>query len=352
MKKAIILFLILIIACFSVTAFADDSVTVIIDGTTVECTDALGQKVSPFIVNGTTYVPLRAIGEAFGKRVQWDNASNSVIITTPLLKTDFDSDTTYAIISKSDGKALTVSDSLSLQQFNSLISQGFKLIPSDTEGFYYINSLANGKNFDINSNSKAPGASVITYAASNADNQKFAIEEYGGGYIIYALSSQLPIENSAGRIKQNTIRGSIVQKWEIIPFTPSESEALTVLYTIEADGKKLIDNSSAFTLGGSDSSDALWLLSPNEDGEYIITNKFTSKSIDVANNSKASGDPVITYQTSSDPNQRWTFEKNDDGTYLIKSVHSNLYLTLSDDLTLIQSEKSAALKQCWSLKMN
>ena len=45
-----------------------------------------GQQVStnrnnePFIYNGTTYLPIRAVGEAVGKQVSWDGRTNTVYL--------------------------------------------------------------------------------------------------------------------------------------------------------------------------------------------------------------------------------------------------------------------------------
>ena len=37
---------------------------------------------SPKIINGTTMVPIRAISELFGAKVDWDNATKTVLIST------------------------------------------------------------------------------------------------------------------------------------------------------------------------------------------------------------------------------------------------------------------------------
>lgn len=37
----------------------------------------------PFIVDGRTYVPLRAVAQALGASVRWDGDQNQVVITTP-----------------------------------------------------------------------------------------------------------------------------------------------------------------------------------------------------------------------------------------------------------------------------
>lgn len=40
-------------------------------------------EAEPFIIDGTTYLPVRAIAEALGLEVGWDGASSTVILTTP-----------------------------------------------------------------------------------------------------------------------------------------------------------------------------------------------------------------------------------------------------------------------------
>lgn len=55
-------------------------VNIYIDDKELRPTDAAGNPVEVFIYNGTTYLPVRAIGEALGKVVQWDGATSSVYI--------------------------------------------------------------------------------------------------------------------------------------------------------------------------------------------------------------------------------------------------------------------------------
>lgn len=42
--------------------------------------DMAGNKIEPFAYEGTTYLPVRALAEALGKTVQWDEATNTVFI--------------------------------------------------------------------------------------------------------------------------------------------------------------------------------------------------------------------------------------------------------------------------------
>lgn len=327
-----------------------DNVNIYISGAKFTPKNAKGDTVAPILKDGTTYLPIRAIGEAFDKNVSWDQASLTAILTTPAFKTDFDENKTYAIVSKASGKAISVlSSGLGTAAFESFDYQAFKLIPASVEGYYNVQSVYNEKNFDVNGNSKTTGANIITYNPGTADNQMFAFVETENGVIIYSRSSKLPIEDSADKVKQNTRRDSVVQLWDIVEIEPKSSESAAVYRTLTCGELALSNSDSLKAESVSDTMTQNWVLTPNSDAEYIITNAETGKSLDVANNSQTSGDPIITYATSGDPNQRWIFEKNDDGTYLIKSVHSGLYLTIAEDNTIVHADLNSAAKQSWTV---
>lgn len=57
-----------------------ENIKIYIDGNLLQPKDADGNPVEPFIYNGTIYVPIRAISEAFGKPVKWDGSKASVYI--------------------------------------------------------------------------------------------------------------------------------------------------------------------------------------------------------------------------------------------------------------------------------
>lgn len=51
-----------------------------INGQFVTPTDANGNAVEPFAINGTTYLPVRAVGNALNMNVHWDASTNTVIL--------------------------------------------------------------------------------------------------------------------------------------------------------------------------------------------------------------------------------------------------------------------------------
>lgn len=55
-----------------------DNIKILIDGKEFEPTDANGNAVEPFIYNGTTYLPVRAIATAFDKDVDWEAQTSTV----------------------------------------------------------------------------------------------------------------------------------------------------------------------------------------------------------------------------------------------------------------------------------
>lgn len=92
MKKTLTLFLTLLFALsITVSIWAAGSRTeeikavyrdikLVVDGVLITPKDANGSVVEPFIVNGSTYLPVRAVGEALGKTVSWDGETGTVYI--------------------------------------------------------------------------------------------------------------------------------------------------------------------------------------------------------------------------------------------------------------------------------
>ena len=89
-KSRIILTSVAVLLVFSITVFAKqatetisvmyDNIKILIDGVEYTATDANGNVVEPFIYNGTTYLPVRGIANAFDKDVDWEPQTSTVIL--------------------------------------------------------------------------------------------------------------------------------------------------------------------------------------------------------------------------------------------------------------------------------
>lgn len=55
-------------------------IKLVVDGVPITPKDASGKAVEPFVYEGTTYLPVRAVGEALGKDVKWDGETKTVYV--------------------------------------------------------------------------------------------------------------------------------------------------------------------------------------------------------------------------------------------------------------------------------
>ena len=84
-------FAVILIAC-GIFSYASDiyknisvlynDIKIVIDGKQYIPKDAYGKTVEPFIYEGTTYLPVRAVAQAFDKEVLWDDKTFTVSINS------------------------------------------------------------------------------------------------------------------------------------------------------------------------------------------------------------------------------------------------------------------------------
>lgn len=80
----------LLIVCLAGTALAYQKqatlnytgVKIVLDGETVTPTNAQGNVVEPFIMDGTTYLPVRGIASALGLSVDWNQSTQTVTLNS------------------------------------------------------------------------------------------------------------------------------------------------------------------------------------------------------------------------------------------------------------------------------
>lgn len=100
-------------------------VQVAVDGETIVPTDAAGNAVEPFILSGTTYLPLRAVAGALGLTVAWDEASSTVTLTSGGLKKSGGEDALSTI--------RTVNANIAYRDIK-LVVDGVTVVPRDAAG--------------------------------------------------------------------------------------------------------------------------------------------------------------------------------------------------------------------------
>ncbi|MBP3337194.1 MAG: hypothetical protein J6L59_02160 [Clostridia bacterium] len=58
-----------------------NNIKISLNGKQLQPKDADGNYVEPFIINGTTYLPVRAVANALGINVGWDSNTNTVVLS-------------------------------------------------------------------------------------------------------------------------------------------------------------------------------------------------------------------------------------------------------------------------------
>lgn len=96
-----------------------------------------------------------------------------------------------------------------------------------------------------------------------------------------------------------------------------------------------------------------WRIEPSN-GHYRIVNSVTEISLDVFSGLKANGTNVQVYEWNESDAQLWDFIKQDDGTYIIKSVRNDLVLDVNAGLNVNGAnvqvyEDNGTASQSWSL---
>ncbi|MBQ8248542.1 MAG: hypothetical protein IJY93_01490 [Clostridia bacterium] len=79
-----------------------NNIQITLDGKNVHPTDANGKYVEPFIIDGTTYLPVRAVSNALGLGVDWDGNTNTVKLTTSGTQAEVKPAETIPTISNTD----------------------------------------------------------------------------------------------------------------------------------------------------------------------------------------------------------------------------------------------------------
>ena len=100
-------------------------IKLIVNGTAVTPRDANGKEVEPFIYDGTTYLPVRAVANALGQAVDWDESTHTVMIgggsavLTPFINVGSLGvslvDLSYSYLHSTDGVSFSHDDNKSIE---------------------------------------------------------------------------------------------------------------------------------------------------------------------------------------------------------------------------------------------
>ncbi|MCH5187386.1 MAG: RICIN domain-containing protein [Oscillospiraceae bacterium] len=267
MKRVMALIIALAMVFAAVPSFAEGEISVIIDGTRIQPVDANGNPAEPFIIDGTTYLPVRAVSEAFKLSVSWDGNTRSVFVGAVVDAELGDEINIYV-----GGKAFTATD-----------ANGTVVYPVNKDGsvFLPIRAIATALGKDVSWDQATKTATISTPA--DLGGKYYTIKNVGTGKLL--ATAEFSHENSAA------------------------------LVTVDA----------------AESDEVFWRLGRMGDGIYNVSNIASGKSIDVPSASKDEGTGLIVYTTNGNGNQQWRFTQVSEGVYEISVMHSGLFMDASGE---------------------
>ncbi len=145
-----------------------DNLQMVIDGHMFSPEDVNGKSIAPFKEGDKVYVPIRAVAQNCGKKVEWDNNARSIHVTDPTWRM-------YKITI--GGKVLTDSeDGLCLMENDESDAQRWMM--KDCQYTPVINKNT-GRGISVWEASKETGAKIVTDSSDEAANKLWTIAYNG-----------------------------------------------------------------------------------------------------------------------------------------------------------------------------
>lgn len=215
-------------------------------------------------------------------------------------------------------------------------------------GYYSIQNKNSSKFLYVKNHSTSIGEYIVEHSYNGTNQNLWYIEKQPGGfYTISNMDSQLYLEVEGGAfydgayITQAAVPDFGYRKWII----KKSSEGGT--YTIQslASGKYMVvkDASTAedayITQYDTGEDNKLWILKKETytplpstwkglGGVYKIKNLYTNMYLVVQDASTSPSEHLVTWNTADTKNAWWSVIQKDNGTWLIKSLNSQLYMNV------------------------
>lgn len=162
-----------------------DNIKVLFNESELELMDINGNEVEPFIYNGTTYIPIRAISENLGKQVDWDSENKTIIISdpeqTPML--DLKLDTHYVPLENINSDKITEKELEKNQIENKGIifekTSGYEKVINN-QNFTAIFKDETGNYITVGETEQNGGYSDICIIKYDKDGNEIKRQIYGG----------------------------------------------------------------------------------------------------------------------------------------------------------------------------
>lgn len=156
-----------------------NNIQIKLNGQVVTPTDANGNPVEPFASRGTTYLPVRAVGNALGLTVDWDGDTNTVLLN------DGSSDNNFI-----EGTAL-IECSVQLMGFYKILEDNFSSLEFTFDGI--LNGLLEETGNTVSSYGPYEGMTMYQAGVAKIDNELELAEGHYQACSAFLLDSDIEL---------------------------------------------------------------------------------------------------------------------------------------------------------------
>lgn len=200
------------------------------------------------------------------------------------------------------------------QSEQQILAQKYLFTYRETDGCYTILSLGSGKALAVAGIEARNGASIVQWDDNGTANMRWSVEPYDGGYRIVSKDTSLCMDFSANNPQEG------------IP---------CVVWEATGASKQVFSIASTPIL---------------EDGCYGISPaRAENLRVDVNGGSTNHGTSTILWAINGSLSQKYHFVRNDDDTYIIKTLHSGQQLGISSEGKIVQLPPDTSKSQQWTL---
>ena len=192
-----------------ITAYFNN-IRVVVDGVLITPRDGQGNIVEPFVVDGTTYLPVRAVAEALGRAVEWDGATQTVYIGARPGVVQYLQDTAPAFASYRSHREFSAMQSGGVDRF----SMG---------GIVHVNGMTYGQ-FAWSTHNLNSRFTSLSGVVGKLDDANIMPETWNDRYVRFFADGRLvlEVEISSGMLPRDfTINLAGVNQLRIETLTPT-----------------------------------------------------------------------------------------------------------------------------------
>ena len=218
-------------------------------------------------------------------------------------------------------------------------------VTHDAKGYITFTNIKSGKVLDVSNGGNKADKAVWQYSSNNTLAQKWIARKDGNAYEIVSAVNGMVLDVKGGSGTENTglqiyaSNGTKAQRFQMISANPEIERCDKVIpegayrlipknkqgYAVDIEKSSFMDKANVQLNPLNNNLSQIFNVE-YVDGYYTFTNKYSCKALDVELGGFMPTTNVWQYLYNSSKAQKWTVEKNEDGSYSFISVHNGMAL--------------------------